>query len=126
MFTNKVEVLNMARAMARHAAAQHVIVARNIANADTPGYRTRNLASFAEVWKAGGTALRATRVGHLSGAKQITAQVRIDQTNSGPNENSVSLEAEMIKAVEARQAHDMALAIHRSLSGNIRNALGRR
>ncbi len=126
MFVNKVEVLNMARAMAVPAAARQGVIAANVANAATPGYRARDLASFADVWRGQGTALRATRAGHLGGAAQAGVPQLADRLHASPNGNAVSLEAEMVKAAEARQQHDMALAIYRSLSGNIRTSLGRR
>lgn len=126
MFTNKVEVLAMTRAMAAHAAARQGVIAQNVANADTPGYRARHLPEFADVWAGRGQTLRATRAAHLSGANRVTMQPIVDQRNASPNGNSVSLESEMVAAVEARQAHDFALAIHRTLSGAIRSTLGRR
>jgi flagellar basal-body rod protein FlgB len=42
-----------------------------------------------------------------------------------PNGNSVSLEKEMVKSAEARQEHEMALAIYRATSDVIRASLGR-
>jgi flagellar basal-body rod protein FlgB len=45
---------------------------------------------------------------------------------ASPNGNSVSLEAEMVKAVDVKQQHDMALSIYRSVSEIIRASLGRR
>ncbi|WP_028031350.1 FlgB family protein [Gemmobacter nectariphilus] len=126
MFVNKVEVLNMARAMAVHASARQGVIARNVANADTPGYRARDLTSFADVWDSQGTALRTTRAGHVGGTAQASVGLMPDRLHASPNGNSVSLEAEMVKAAETRQAHDMALAIYSSLSGNIRATLGRR
>jgi flagellar basal-body rod protein FlgB len=126
MFTNKVEVLQMARAMAAHAAARHGIIAANIANADTPGYRARHLPDFAQVWESQRLPMTATRPKHLSGGNRLTVSAVADSTHLSPNGNSVSLEAEMVAAAEARQAHDFALAIHRSLSGAIRATLGRR
>jgi len=126
MFTNKVEVLSMARAMAAHAAARQGAIAGNVANADTLGYRARHLPDFAEVWESRGQTLRATRAAHLSGSPQVTMQPIVDARGQNPNGNSVSLEAEMVAAAEARQAHDLALAIHRTLSGAVRSTLGRR
>lgn len=126
MFTNKVEVLSMARAMAAHAAARQGVIAGNVANADTPGYRARHLPSFAEVWDSRGQALRSTRAGHLAASGQVAMRPLADTASLSPNGNSVSLEAEMVAAADARQAHDFALAIHRSLSGAVRTTLGRR
>lgn len=126
MFVNKVEVLNMARAMARHAAGSQSIIARNIANADTPGYRAAQLPAFAEIWAGRGMAMRSSRPGHTPAPGEIIARPEPNGINSSPNANSVSLESELVKAAGARQSHDMALAIYRSLSGAIRTSLGRR
>lgn len=126
MFVNKVEVLDMAKAMARHAAAQQATSARNIANADTPGYTARSLKPFSEIWEDRGQALRATRASHINGGNQLRIASDVTNRNQSPNENSVSLEAEMMRAADARQMHEMALAIQRSLSTSIRAGLGRR
>lgn len=126
MFTNKVEVLQMARAMAAHAAARQSVIAANVANADTPGYRARHLPGFAEVWEAQHMPMVATRPQHLTGGNLQAVDAIADSAHLSPNGNSVSLEAEMVAAAEARQAHDFALAIHRTLSGAIRATLGRR
>ena len=105
------------------------LLASNIANADTPGYKARDVADFSTVWKAGqnGGAMRATRAGHLGSAAQtMTPEIISSHGASSPNGNSVSLESEMVKAVEVRQQHDMALAIYRNTSDIIRASLGKR
>jgi flagellar basal-body rod protein FlgB len=43
-----------------------------------------------------------------------------------PNGNTVSLETEMVRAVEVKQQHDMALAVYRTVSDIVRTSLGRR
>ena len=47
MFSN-LTVFKTAHAMAVHAGARQALIAQNVANADTPGYRARDLPSFAE------------------------------------------------------------------------------
>lgn len=126
MFVSKVEVLDMARAMARHAAAMQAVAARNVANADTPGYAARDIRPFAEIWEGQGTPMRATRSGHSGSGGLLHVAAGQEHLNQSPNGNSVSLEAEMIRAAHARQSHEMALSIHRTLSGSIRAGLGRR
>ncbi|HEX9859498.1 MAG TPA: FlgB family protein [Paracoccaceae bacterium] len=123
----KLEVVRMAQAMAAHAGARQGAIARNVANADTPGYRALDLPDFAETWQAAGDgAMRATRPGHLAAAdRQMALVARPSGGMAAPNGNTVSLEGEMVKAVEVRQQHDMALAIYRSTSDILRTALGR-
>ena len=126
MFATKTEVLSMARAMAAHAGARQGLIARNIAHADTPGYRPVDLVPFSEVWRQSGLALRATRPGHLDQGALRPVQTVAAHPHQSPNGNSVSLEQQMVRAAEVRRDHDLALAIQRSLSGVVRTALGRR
>ena len=125
----KLEITAMAQAMASHAGARLGAISQNMANADTPGYKARDVADFSAVWAAGqdGGTMRATRSGHLGGAVEtLTPEIVSSKGASSPNGNSVSLESEMVKAAEVRQQHDMALAIYRNTSDIIRAALGRR
>jgi flagellar basal-body rod protein FlgB len=71
--------------------------------------------------------MRTTRPGHLTAAS-ASMQLVPERApgREAPNGNSVSLEGEMVKSVEARQAHDMALAIYRATSDVVRASLGRR
>ncbi|KFE34741.1 FlgB family protein [Thioclava atlantica] len=124
----KLEILQMASAMASHAAARQAVVSQNIANADTPGYAARELPKFSELYRSEAAApLRATRAGHVGGGETIraTASPRTDPGATSPDGNAVSLEEEMVKAVEVRRQHDLALAIYRSSLTVLRSAIGR-
>lgn len=128
MFENLV-VFRMAHAMAEHAGARQAVIARNIANADTPGYAARDIPSFQTVieTESAGFSLRATRPTHFgeAGAEPFTVHERRDAMPD-PNGNSVSLETEMVHATDTLRQHDRALAIYRSSLGILRAALGRR
>lgn len=121
------EVLRMAQALASHAGMRQGLAAGNMANADTPGYRARDLAAFAEVYRATGpeTGQRATRARHLSTGTGASFRTVEDPATTKPNGNTVSVEAEMMRAAEIRGQHDMAMAIYRSAAGVIRSSLGR-
>ena len=121
-------VTRMAQQLAAHAGARLGLIARNVAQADTPGYKAVDLAGFAETYQdAGAEAMRATRPGHFSSAGQKMEP--IVQTSGGemsPDGNTVSLSHEMVKSVEVRKQHDMALAVYRNAADIIRASLGRR
>jgi flagellar basal-body rod protein FlgB len=122
----KLELTRMAQALAAQSGARMAVIAENVANADTPGYKAKDMPAFAEVYEAAGQDMRTTRPGHLAGA--MSSGLPMADTVRGheaPNGNSVSLEAEMVKSVEARQSHDMALAIYRATSDVVRASLGR-
>lgn len=121
----KLELTRMAQALAAQAGARMGVIAENVANADTPGYKARDLPDFAETYSET-MPLRATRPGHLgSPERPLTPESRIVPANGAPNGNTVSLEGEMVKAAETRQSHEMALAIYRSTSDLVRTALGK-
>jgi flagellar basal-body rod protein FlgB len=126
----KLELTKMAQAMAAHAGARMEVIARNVANADTPGFKAQDLAGFAKTYAEGGDNLRATRAGHLQGAGSgqaawAAAGLERIALPSAPNGNSVSIEAEMMRAAETRQQHDMALSIYTKTSDILKTALGR-
>lgn len=122
----KLELTRMAQSLAAQSGARMAVIAENVANADTPGYKARDLPAFAEVYEEAGQDMRATRPGHLTAASPAAMPVPdIVRGHDAPNGNSVSLEAEMVKSVEARQSHDMALAIYRATSDVVRASLGR-
>jgi flagellar basal-body rod protein FlgB len=122
----KLELTRMAQALAAHSGARMAVIARNVAHADTPGYKAQDLPDFGSVFAADGMDMRATRSGHLGGFAGGPALIAEHAPGrEAPNGNSVSLEGEMVKSVEARQAHEMALAIYRATSDVVRASLGR-
>ncbi len=127
---DRIEVLRMVQQLAEHAAARQAVVARNVAHADTPGYRQRDIPEFAALYRAeaGDGAMRATRAGHVGSAPTaMRFEPRIAEGGTvAPNGNSVSLEDQILRAAEIRQQHDMALSIYRSGLGVVRASLGRR
>ena len=125
----KLETIRMARAMTSHAAERAKVIAGNVANADTPVFRARDLRPFAETYRnAGANPIRATRAGHFtsSDAGGAAARVTEDQGGLAPNGNSVSLEDEMVKNAETKRQHDISIAVYRSSLTMLRTAMGRR
>ena len=126
MFDN-LEIFRSAGAMARHAATRQSVIAQNIANADTPGYRSKDVTAF-QPSTDNGAGMKSTRGGHFTPSSQTTAASIIlgDQSGLSPNGNSVSLETEMFKSIEAERQHSRAMTIYRSSLDILRASLGRR
>jgi flagellar basal-body rod protein FlgB len=95
-----------------------------VAQADTPGYRPVRTPDFAQFWadRQGAGAMRQTHSGHLAATPMLPSQA----LGLEPNGNAVSLEDQMLAAVDARQGHEMALSIWRATSDVLRASLGRR
>lgn len=125
MFEN-IEVLRTAMNLARHAGTQQAISAQNIANADTPRYHALEIPDFASTMGERPDTMRATRSRHL-GAVPGSAGYDMTERRAAedPNGNTVDLETEMMTAVDAKRAHDRALAIYRSNLTLLRASLGR-
>lgn len=121
-------ILNTASAMAAHASERHGVIARNIAHADTPGYRTQDLKDFADSYREVKTSgLRSTRDDHAFGVHRgldLRAETVMD-TPVAPNGNSVSLEQEMIRMAENRHQHELALSVYKTSMSILRTSLGR-
>jgi len=121
------DIFATAKAMAVHAGQKQAVVAQNIANADTPGYRARGVVDFKTLHKTGsdGAVQKATRPGHLNGATAAatSAPTYEIQDAAAPNGNTVSLEGEMLQGVAAKRQHDRALAIYKSSLGILRSAM---
>ncbi len=124
----QLEVLRMAGALAQNAEARQQAIAKNVANADTPGYRAVDVPSFADTYAAAdGLAMRATQPGHITAIQETVAAVPKAIARPGsesPDGNTVTLEQQMVAATQVKQQHDMALAIYRKATGMLRIALG--
>lgn len=131
MFEN-LEVFRMSHAMAVHAGQKQAVTAQNVANADTPEYQARDIIGFSETYRldpsnGGWGTQKATRETHIHGAAAgHTPDPIIDEQGVGsPNGNTVSLENEMLKSLDAKRQHDRALAIYKSSLGILRSTLSR-
>jgi flagellar basal-body rod protein FlgB len=125
----KPEVLAIASSLSAHAAARQALIAENVANADTPAYRAKDIADFAATYReALGVGMTRTRPGHIFGEGGATTasapQVSLSQMS--PNGNSVSLETEMVKSAEVQREQDLALAVYGKSLDILRASLGRR
>lgn len=123
-------IFRISHALATHAGTRQAVIAQNIAHADTPGYQPLDVSPFsAGDNPAAPNQMRATRVRHLNAGPQGDAPriTTLQATgNSSPNGNGVSLEEQMLLAVDVKRSHDRALAIYKSGLTILRTSLGRR
>ena len=118
------KILSMASALARHSAQRHQTLAENIANADTPGYKAQDIESFSDaVKRAGDSQESMTALG--SGDFHWRVNDIVSAGLTSPNGNTVSLEDQMMRSIEAQQNHEAATAIYKKTMDIIRLSLGR-
>jgi flagellar basal-body rod protein FlgB len=115
------------------------LLAENVANADTAGYRGRDLKqldfnaalrSASSVSSVSSVTLAATAPGHLSGAAGSEATRFASERGGGfevtPRGNAVTLEEEMMKLAQNQMDHQAATALYARGLGMIKAALGRK
>lgn len=110
------------------------VLAENVANADTPGYKPKDLkqVSFGELVRSsqlsGGVA--ATQPGHIRGlsgrASDNWRTNRSGGYETAPNGNSVNLEQQMMNVAETQAEHGLMTNLYRKQVGMLRKALGNR
>jgi flagellar basal-body rod protein FlgB len=98
-------------------ARQQAVIAGNIANANTPGFKTRELAPFEDLVR-GALPLAATHAGHMqASAVAPTAPVAERAGSSGEtfhSGNDVSLEQEFMKSGEVMRAYSLNTGLIKS------------
>lgn len=122
---HEMDILRMASAVADHAGRRQGVIARNIANADTPGFRAQDLTPFSQVWReTSGFPAHATRPGHAGYDPAAVPPARTRFVTavgaSSPNGNTVSIEDQMGRAAETKMQHDVALGVWRSAMNILR------
>ena len=121
-------VMKLAQDLARHSGARQAQIAKNIANADTPGYRARDLSDFSESYRKNetSTAMRVSRTGHMA-RSDLAGNIRTLDLGgeAAPNGNNVSLEEQMSLSTDARSKHELALTVYRSSLDILRTSMGR-
>lgn len=122
-------LLRLASSLAAHATARQTVIGENIAHADTPGYRARDIADFSQTLESPSMAARTTRPGHMPFGAEAGGYEAREVGAFGaetPNGNSVSIEDQMMRAADVRQNHQLALGVYGKSMDILRAGLGRK
>ncbi|WP_426956967.1 flagellar basal body rod protein FlgB [Muricoccus radiodurans] len=101
------------------------VLARNIANADTPNFRPQDVTPFSQALGRASAAMARTDGAHLVSARNGLGARVGRATDVAPDGNAVSLDEQALKVAETDQAHSLAMGLHRRWIGLFRTALGR-
>ncbi|MGB3406457.1 MAG: flagellar basal body protein [Jannaschia sp.] len=116
-------LLRLASDAATHAASRQTVIATNVANADTPGYRARDVAPFQPM--SSELALRRTHAGHMAGIGRTPRIFEELNAPEDPNGNTVVLQDQVLRGIEASRAHNQALTVYRASLDMMRASIGR-
>lgn len=104
---------------------RQAVLAQNIANADTAGFRARDVTPFASLLAHPALALAGGEPGHLAGTPSTQTQSRALPGELSPDGNSVALDAELAKIADTDTAHEFAVNVSKKYLGMFRTAIGR-
>ncbi|MGB9369979.1 MAG: flagellar basal body rod protein FlgB [Xanthobacteraceae bacterium] len=109
------------------------LLAENVANADTPGYRPRDLTPLdfgRQVQQASGQLqLALTAPGHLGRAGAAGSSFAVERSGKydvKPMGNAVNLEDEMMKVAANQMDHQAAISLYSRSMGLLKTAIGKR
>lgn len=129
MDLSSIGLFHLAGRRMEYLGARHQVIAQNVANADTPGFRARDLKAFdfqaAVSHAAGNISPVQTSPMHLTGTRApqpFREDRRVPTYETAPAGNGVVLEEQMMKAAEVRQAYDLATGIFQKHVGMLRQA----
>lgn len=110
-----VYLFDLASQQARYLGVRQATIASNVANANTPGFKARDVAPFSEVLaRTGAAGMVATAGNHLAGGETTIATKPVsgkDAWDAVAGASSVSLEQEMLKAGEVSRQHNLNMGI---------------
>lgn len=127
--TSPVYLFDLASRQANWLAARQTTVSGNIANANTPGYRAKDVEPFVDVLDRTKLMMAATDSGHIGFDVSRPESMKVKKADTWDtvySKNSVSLEQEMIKAGEVDRQHSLNTSIvkafHRMMMSTVRTS----
>ena len=132
MALSDIPILSMLRTKMEWHQTRQRILAQNVANADSPGFRPHDLSApkfEREMEPPSAVALVRTESNHIAGANSTGSPFR--NRNAGPYEirptgNAVSLEEEMMKVAANQMDFQAATTLYTHSLNLIKTALGKR
>jgi flagellar basal-body rod protein FlgB len=132
MPVSEIPILSMLRTRMHWHQERQRVLAENVANADTPNFKPRDLSppKFEQSAPSATSAtLARTHAGHLAGAAAGSSRFGVDgrvTSDTRPAGNAVSLEDQMLKVATNQMDYQAVTALYGRSLGLIKTALGRR
>ncbi|MFC6788685.1 flagellar basal body rod protein FlgB [Methylobacterium komagatae] len=127
-------MLAMLRTRMQWNQARQTVIAENVANADTPGFKPRDLAELRfdkETGRAASTSpsLALTAAGHMAPIGQPSAAGadprKVKDFEIRPSGNGVNLEDEMMKAGDIQTDYQLAASLYQHSLTTLKIAIGK-
>lgn len=101
------------------------LLARNIANANTPGYQSADVQPFAAMLQDASLAPTCTDPNHLPGNPDLAVAARSRPHERAPDGNAVNLEDELAKVAETDSSQALTENLYHKYMGMFMTVLGK-
>ncbi len=101
------------------------VLAQNIANSNTPGFKARDLPSFASALADQGVAMQPTNPMHMQGSSAVLAGREQPSNGKAPNGNTVAMEEQLGKIAETSSSQELVTNLYHKYKSMFEIVLGR-
>jgi flagellar basal-body rod protein FlgB len=123
-----IQLFELASKQAEWLSVRQSVVAGNIANANTPGFKAKDVTPFQAVLETTGIRMAATQPGHFTDASEMASRVvetkPSDEIGVQESGNTVGLAEELMKQGQVKREFDMnaglVKAFHRMMLMTVR------
>ena len=128
---SEIPLFSMLRTRMQWHQERQKVLAENVANADTPNFRTRDLRALdfgSQVQAASQVRVASTNPAHITGAAGNSAFATAGNSKYDvkPAGNAVNLEDEMMKVASNQMDYQAGISLYSRSMGLFRTALGKR
>lgn len=133
MDQNNLQLFNLAKQKMIYLGERQAVISHNIANADTPRFKAKDVTQPDFRAMLAGTAahtvsLKTTHPGHMTmgGGQGLQYKVAIDENafETSPDGNSVQIDEQMIKMNDTALDYQMSTSVYKKVNDMIRLSLG--
>jgi flagellar basal-body rod protein FlgB len=125
MASQNVDLFALAEQRLSWAEQRQALLAQNIANANTPGYKAKDVKSFDSVLSGATLAPTVTNPLHMTASDGGAAVATVTGGEAAPDGNGVEMDKELMKVADTDNTHELVTQIYTAYSGLFRTALGR-
>lgn len=126
-----IQLFELASRQAEWLSVRQEVVSTNIANANTPKFRAKDVTPFSAVLDSSYVPMARTNPGHIAGDTMETAQIGVhdEEVNNeiGVQEsgNTVSLSGELAKSGDVRRQYELNTQLTKAFHNMMLTALGK-
>ncbi|HEX3346525.1 MAG TPA: flagellar basal body rod protein FlgB [Acetobacteraceae bacterium] len=125
MDPDRIALFDLADQRLAWASKRETVLAQNLANADTPGWRARDVKPFDASLAEASLIPAMTDSRHMAGTSVTDLSLQTSTGEHAPDGNAVSVDAELVKVAQTDLAHAVTSDLYKAYLGMFRTAIGR-